>query len=241
MVSPPRRLHPDACRGEAGYNMVILMVMVTVLGILVAAALPAWSAAIQRQKEEELIFRGLQYAEAIRVFQQRFGRLPNTLDELIKVEPRSIRRLWDDPLTGKAEWGLVFAQQGGVDANGRPRSPGAIIEGATSGDGDKVTQGPILGVYSLAQGDAILTFMDQDDYSQWRFTLELIAQPMLQVRQETRAVVGFVGVTERLPDLSSRWIGRPWPPEIQHQMEQGGVPVQDGSAPQPAFADDDRR
>ena len=45
----------------------MLMVLVTALNVLVAAALPAWTAMEQREKEEELIFRGLQYAEAIRV------------------------------------------------------------------------------------------------------------------------------------------------------------------------------
>ena len=51
----------------AGYNIVILAVAITVLNILVAKALPLWSHVIQREKEEELIFRGLQYAEAIRI------------------------------------------------------------------------------------------------------------------------------------------------------------------------------
>ena len=54
--------------------MVVLMVAVTILTILTAAALPVWSQRMQREKEEELIFRGWQYAEAIRVFQQRQGR-----------------------------------------------------------------------------------------------------------------------------------------------------------------------
>ncbi|HEX2251775.1 MAG TPA: hypothetical protein VHQ65_00740, partial [Thermoanaerobaculia bacterium] len=51
---------------------------------------PAWSKMAQREKEEELIFRGLQYAEAIRVFQRKFGRYPTRLEELIEVEPRKI-------------------------------------------------------------------------------------------------------------------------------------------------------
>jgi len=45
---------------------------------------------IRREKEEELVFRGLQYAEAIRVFQNRFQRPPIRLQELIEVEPRSM-------------------------------------------------------------------------------------------------------------------------------------------------------
>ena len=43
---------------EAGYNLVVLIVAITVLNIAVAAVLPLWSTAIRREKEEELVFRG---------------------------------------------------------------------------------------------------------------------------------------------------------------------------------------
>ena len=77
----PRR--PAAARGEQGYTLAVLIMMATVMSILVGAALPSWSKMIQRDKEEELIARGWQYAEAVRIFQNTFGRLPTTLDELI--------------------------------------------------------------------------------------------------------------------------------------------------------------
>ncbi|HVS13366.1 MAG TPA: type II secretion system protein [Thermoanaerobaculia bacterium] len=120
-------------RGEAGYNLVILMVLVTVMNIAVAVALPSWSKFAQREKEEELIFRGLQYAEAIRVFQTRHGRPPNTLEELIEVEPRSIRQLYPNPMTENGKWGLLVQAPPG--AGGRGRQPaGASGQGARSGD-----------------------------------------------------------------------------------------------------------
>ena len=56
------------------FTAVVLIVVITLMHIALAAALPKWSTAIQREKEEEAIFRGLQYAEAIRVFKARFGR-----------------------------------------------------------------------------------------------------------------------------------------------------------------------
>jgi len=101
--SSPRR-RPD------GYSLVALMVIVAVLNIAIAASLPVWSNVIQRQKEGELIFRGLQYAEAIRVFQKRTGRFPTRLEELIEIEPRCIRQLWLDPMNDEPEWGLILAQ-----------------------------------------------------------------------------------------------------------------------------------
>ena len=225
--------------GQAGYNLVMLIVLVAVLSVLVAAALPAWSTAIQREKEEELIFRGLQYAEAIRVFQQRFGRPPVRLEELIEVEPRSIRRLWEDPITGKAEWGLVFAgqQQGpqggqgaGEDAQGRELGGGSgpqgvIVPGVTSG-GDQVTSGPIVGVYSLADGDAVKTFMGKTEYSDWHFTIEVLdlrpVAPGTAPGQPAGQGGAAGGFPAGPPDLSARWTGRPWPPELEIQLAPGG-------------------
>ena len=113
-------------KSERGYNMVVLVMAVTVLNILVAAALPYWSTAVKRAKEEELIFRGLQYAEGIRVFQNRFGRLPVRLEELMEVEPRCMRQLYPDPMTEDGKWGLLFATAGNpqIGPDGRPVQQG---------------------------------------------------------------------------------------------------------------------
>jgi type II secretory pathway pseudopilin PulG len=110
---------------EDGYNLVMLVVAITILNIMVAIALPSWSYVIRRDREEETISRGLQYAEAIRVFKQRNGRYPATLDELVKIEPRSIRQLWKEPLTEAGEFGLVVEQLVPQAQPGQPGQPGA--------------------------------------------------------------------------------------------------------------------
>jgi type II secretory pathway pseudopilin PulG len=109
---PARRLR----RGEQGYNLVVLLVLVTVMNVAIAVALPAWSKFMQREKETEAIFRGLQYAEAIRVFQKRHARLPNTLEELIEIEPRAIRKLYPNPLHEGGKWGILLQSAGGPGA-----------------------------------------------------------------------------------------------------------------------------
>lgn len=112
-TSPLRRI--------GGYSMVILMMAVTFMTIFTARVLPEWSAISQREKEEELIFRGLQYAEAIRVFQRRFGRYPVRLEELYEVKPRCIRQLYPDPMTENGSWGLIYAGGPGTQAPGQGR------------------------------------------------------------------------------------------------------------------------
>ncbi|MBZ0112330.1 MAG: hypothetical protein K8J08_07720, partial [Thermoanaerobaculia bacterium] len=166
---------------EGGYNMVALVIMILLLNIAVATALPMWSTVIRREKEEELIFRGFQYAEAIRVFQQRHGRLPVKLEELIKVEPRSIRQLWTDPITDSDDWGIVLS----AGANRAVNLPGQRREKGDPGDStadlglpgsaDKsLPKGPIIGVFSRSTEPSVKVFFDQQQYSEWKFTLPLI-------------------------------------------------------------------
>jgi type II secretory pathway pseudopilin PulG len=157
--------------------------IITVMNIGAAIVLPAWSGMIKRDKEEELISRGLQYAEAIRVFQRRTGRLPVQLDELVKVEPRSIRRLWEDPMTGKADWVLILegappGTPGGpvpIDpVTGRPVVPAPGTQ--TGGPDQPQPVGPIRGVRSRATGEGFHVFLDQSEYSSWEFRSDLFTR-----------------------------------------------------------------
>lgn len=211
----------------AGYSLVMVVMLITVLNIVVAIALPLWSGMIKRDKEEELISRGLQYAEAIRVFQRRFGRLPVQLDELIKVEPRSIRRLWEDPMTGKADWVLIFeGAPPGTPGNpgnpqidpstGEPLPPGTTDPQDPSGgaDGEPPPQpvGPIRGVRSRATGEGFHVFLDQTSYASWEFRSDIFSR--------FRAAPSENGI----PRMSALTIGRPF-----RYSNVGGLPNPGGS------------
>lgn len=209
-----------------------LVVIVAVMNILVAASLPYWSQVMKRDKEAELVFRGLQYAEAIRVFQLRFKRLPNTLDELIEVNPRSIRRLWKDPMTDSGEWELVQAQvnQGG---SGRGRQlaggtgPGGREEEARRQRGSNRPRAPapIIGVRSRSKDEAVRTFMGSTSYSSWQFTLELIPTPVA------------IPDTLLVPRPTSEWIGKPFRQGME--PKQGSGLGRDLGAPEQRRGDDD--
>lgn len=98
--------------------MVMVIIAITILSIGTGAAMQMWTTMAQREKEAELIQRGFEYAEAIRVFQRRFGRYPTKLEELIKVEPRCIRQLYPNPMREDGEWALIH--QGGPGTEIRP-------------------------------------------------------------------------------------------------------------------------
>ncbi len=203
-----------ARRGAAGYSLVVLIMAVTVLNIMIAVALPKWSEMIKRDKEEELISRGWQYAEAIRLFQKRFQRYPVKLDELITAKPRCIRQLWKDPMTAKGDWVPILQGQGTpVHVPGTPEMPPS--QGLDPNQ-PQVTIGPIVGVRSRSPQKSLLVFFGHERYDEWEFRVEMLTR----------------GGDPRIPGgrmaLSTRWLGRPMPSFVPPGSQMPSVP---GSAP----------
>ncbi len=170
-------------RGLGGYTLVALLVGMTVASILIASVLPLASAQAQREKEAELIFRGLQYAEGIRIFRRRFGRYPNSLKELVEVKPRSARKLWKDPMTKDGEWAVITAAGTPVTPvpapGGRPaptpRPTPTRGPFATPGDGGPGVSGPVMGVHSKSTERGYRLWEGRQSYNEWRFTEQSLA------------------------------------------------------------------
>jgi type II secretory pathway pseudopilin PulG len=95
--------------GSSGFTLVGVVVAMAIIVILVAAVGPSIAMVLERDRETELIFRGKQYARAIMAFQKRYGRLPNDLKEMSTMKPRTIRKLWKDPMCNCDDWQLIFA------------------------------------------------------------------------------------------------------------------------------------
>ncbi|NJL28601.1 MAG: hypothetical protein HC897_12285, partial [Thermoanaerobaculia bacterium] len=201
------RLRAFRRESRRGFNLVLLTMIVTVLTVMIAAVLPVWSGVIARDKEAELIFRGLQYAEGIRVFQQRFGRLPVRLEELMEVRPRCIRQKWKNPMTEDGHWGLVVQTgPGGTPNPGGQPGPGGTV-GLDTSKGD--VRGPIRGVYSPDGGESFRTFFGSSTIKDWKFTVEQLLPPK----------VGGDPSTPVAAVINADNIGRPFPPGV------GLVPV----------------
>jgi type II secretory pathway pseudopilin PulG len=125
-----------AAAGERGYTMVALVMVLAVMSIMMGVAVQAVDFQMRREREAELIFRGQQYVEAIRIFRAKYGRSPLRLKELWDAKPRVIRKKWKDPMTGSVSWGLVFE---GDEIQGRGgRLPGGgtgpVATGTPSSD-----------------------------------------------------------------------------------------------------------
>ncbi len=177
-------------RTEGGFTLVGLMVMVAIMAIFMGVAVQTVTFQMRREKEAELIFRGEQYVEAIRIFKHKYGRYPMSLKEIWEAKPHVIRKKWKDPITDSTNWGLVFLGQSGNQVGGGTPlaggsgslptptpapSPTEAPEGGgggIGGAGGQGARGPIIGVYSRSTDDSIKIYKGRTRYCDWKFVLE---------------------------------------------------------------------
>lgn len=110
-------------RSDAGYAMAVLIVGMSVAAIMMTMAMPVYKQMAQREKEEELVFRGLQYVRALRLFSAKYANAaPPSIDVL--VEQRFLRRKYKDPITND-DFQPVLAGQAIPGTSGTTGSTGA--------------------------------------------------------------------------------------------------------------------
>jgi len=115
--------YPLLGRRQRGTTLIEMIAALTILLILIGAAVPVVRFTVQRQKETELRRYLWEMRSAIdrykdaadrNAFQTKLGSngYPKDLDTLVKGEDvqgkklRFLRRIPVDPMTGKNEWGL---------------------------------------------------------------------------------------------------------------------------------------
>jgi type II secretory pathway pseudopilin PulG len=147
-------------RRQAGFTYVGMIVFVTIIGLVGAATLKVGALLARAEAENELLEIGAEFSAALRSYAQASPQgqpaQPTSLEALLR-DPRfpnprrHLRRIFVDPITGLAEWGLVRASEGG----------------------------PILGVYSLSQARPLkiakfdarfVNFDNKQHLSDWKFT-----------------------------------------------------------------------
>lgn len=179
--------HALKCRPgrDDGYTLVAVVIGMAILAILIAAVVPSVAMIMKRERERELIFRGKQYARGIGFFLRRYGRYPMELKELYENRPRTIRKLWKDPMCDCKDWYLII--QGTPDsvplagggpahgpaprgASGAPTPPGPTPTPGIFGNPTETKNvGPIVGVRSKVHNEALREWRGQKFYDGWRF------------------------------------------------------------------------
>jgi len=115
--------------------MAALLVAMSIMAVMLTVAMPVWKQMTQREREEELVFRGMQYAHAIGMFQRKYANAyPPNLDVL--VNEHFLRKKFKDPVTNDDFIPIIAGQNTGIGVGtaGASATPGAMpTAGATAG------------------------------------------------------------------------------------------------------------
>ncbi|MGQ9800946.1 MAG: type II secretion system protein [Candidatus Saccharicenans sp.] len=155
-----------------GYTLLLLLIVIFVMGLGLLVAVPVLETQLRREKEEELIFRGRQYQEAIRLYQQKKpGAYPSSLEELVKE--KCLRRIYRDPMSENGRWHLLLlpstaeAGRGSVRA-GETRAADKLLV-VPEENLKKIRNPQIVGVVSSSTQKSIKIHQEEQYYNKWLF------------------------------------------------------------------------
>jgi type II secretory pathway pseudopilin PulG len=127
--SPPRERRPR----EEGYILLTLLLLVALMAIFAMGVIIPIKFANQRDQEQEMIHRGVQYTRAIRAYYKKFGRYPTKLEDLDNTNNlRYLRKHYKDPLNKNGDFRLLHYGEPGVTLGGGFSIGGGSIPGATA-------------------------------------------------------------------------------------------------------------
>lgn len=108
---------------EQGFTYIALLIFIVIMGVGLAAAGEVWHMTMKREKEEELLFVGNQFRNAITMYYYRTPgqsvRYPMSLEDLLKdprypATKRYLRKIYFDPITNSTNWELVKGPNGEI-------------------------------------------------------------------------------------------------------------------------------
>src|SRR5215470_13943377 len=138
---------------QKGYLLLSVMVLIAIMLIMLAVEAPRIAQQIQREKEQELIDRGKEYAGAIRKFYRKNGTYPLSLEQLEDTNHmRFLRKRFKDPMTVDGEWKLVHVGEAQITVPPPTGAPGQAGSLTTSPLGGAASPSPSPGGFGGASG-----------------------------------------------------------------------------------------
>jgi type II secretory pathway pseudopilin PulG len=155
-------------QSENGYAMAVLLVAMSIMAIMMTMAMPVWKQMAQREKEQELVFRGQQYVRAIGFFERKYANTPPpTLDVLI--QERFLRKKYKDPITNEDFVPIPAAGAQPTTRGGQNPPPGQPITVTLAQPLAPSGRGGIIGVTSASKAASIRIYNGATHYNEWRF------------------------------------------------------------------------
>jgi hypothetical protein len=127
---------------EGGYALMLAVFLTSLMLIAAIVAAPSVRTERQREKEEDMIWRGKQYVRAIKMYYRKNGRFPSNLDDLIKPRLGGIRYLrqkYKDPMNKEdGTWRLIYVgPMGQLVGSTKPPQTIQFQAGAGAGAGSQ--------------------------------------------------------------------------------------------------------
>ncbi|MGE5341066.1 MAG: hypothetical protein ACM3SY_06245 [Candidatus Omnitrophota bacterium] len=94
---------------KKGYALLCAILTLNIFAILVLKSRTMWETEIQRDLEEELLFRAKQYVTAIDAYNKKNPNAPLEKFDVL-VEKKFLRQLYKDPMTNSDKWNVVMRE-----------------------------------------------------------------------------------------------------------------------------------
>jgi type II secretory pathway pseudopilin PulG len=116
----PRRV---VCRfrNQRGVTYLMLMFVIVLIGLTMTAAAKQWKAMVQREREADLLAKGMEIQNALALYSaaRKAGRVmpgevyPQSLADLTRLPKPFLRKVYSDPMT-YGDWEYLRAPTGGI-------------------------------------------------------------------------------------------------------------------------------
>lgn len=153
-------------RADSGYVLLAVMLTLTLMLVAMAIEAPRIAQQIKREKEEELVHRGKDYAMAVKRFVHKSGgRYPASIEQLENTNHiRFLRKKYKDPMTGEADWKMVRAGEAqikiptpnpGLPGSGNPGLSGSSTNPGLSSSTDTGSTGTTGATQTVSGGSGL--------------------------------------------------------------------------------------
>jgi hypothetical protein len=113
-----KMMKPERKRSqESGYAFLMALFAILIMIAASTVVLRNMKTQAQREKEDEMVWRGKQYERAIRLYFHKTGKYPQDIDALQKGLPdlHFLRQAYKDPMNGDdGSWRFIYVNQAGA-------------------------------------------------------------------------------------------------------------------------------